>query len=284
MPELSPLKVKDLPLESQHDFLAALVKETKSAKGIICNSFEELESSAFARVQIDLPIPVFLIGPLHSHSPASSSSTSGQDQTTMSWLDTRPPNSVIYVSFGSIVTMSKYDVVEIAWGLAHSMQPFLWVIRSGLVVDVEENDPLREGFFDYLEGRGHIVKWAPQNDILAHPAIGGFLTHCGWNSTLESISAGVPMICLPLFADQAINARYVSEEWNIGLQLEAGVKREDVVKAVRRLMVEEEGEDMRNRVRSLKEQAKLAVTEGGSSYKSLESLTSFLIGVTVTHP
>ena len=101
-------------------------------------------------------------------------------------------------------------------GLANSNQPFLWVVRPGLVRGYEWLEPLPDGFLEMVCGRGHLVKWAPQQEVLAHPAIGGFWTHNGWNSTLEAVSEGVPMICLPYFGDQRVNARYVSQVWELG--------------------------------------------------------------------
>lgn len=173
--------------------------------------------------------------------------------------------------------MSKVEFLEIAWGLANSNQPFLWVVRPGVVNGSDSNDPGSiEGYLEEVKERGHIVKWAPQQEVLAHPSVGGFWTHCGWNSTIESVSEGVPMICMPFFADQAITARYVSDSWGVGLRLERGVKRDEIERAIRKLMVEDEGKEMRSRVTNLKEKADIALMEGGSSNRSLERLISFL--------
>ncbi|KAF3454615.1 hypothetical protein FNV43_RR05063 [Rhamnella rubrinervis] len=109
-----------------------------------------------------------------------------------------------------------------AWGLASSQQPFLWVVRPGLVSGLDWIELLPKGFREGVGERGCIVKWAPQQEVLAHEAVGGFWSHCGWNSTLESISEGVPMICKPCFGDQKVNARYVIHEWRVGIELEDG--------------------------------------------------------------
>jgi len=281
VPELPPLKMKDLPPESFHDMLSTLVEETTTSQAIICNTFDELESSALANVRQSLPIPVFPIGPLHKLSPpAPSISIMTQDQTSLCWLNSQAPKSVLYVSFGSVVTMSEAEFLEIAWGLANSNQPFLWVVRPGLVQGSETYEPASiEGYLETVSGRGHIVKWAPQREVLAHPSVGGFWTHCGWNSTLETISEGVPMICLPFYADQVVTARYVSESWGVGLRLGCRPDRKLVEKTIRRLMAEEEGEEMKNRMTNLKEKATLTLMEGGSSHTSLEKLISYLLSL-----
>lgn len=173
--------------------------------------------------------------------------------------------------------MSKAEFLELAWGLLESTVPFLWVIRPGLIQGSNANCPLPEGYLEMAGARGHIVMWAPQLEVLSHPAVRGFWTHTGWNSTLESIYEGVPMLCQPLFADQDMNARLVSEGWRIGLKLEKGINREEIARAIKKLMLEEEGAAMRSRVTILKEKATQCLKEGGSSYKSLEKLSSYLL-------
>ncbi|KAL2940428.1 UDP-glycosyltransferase 76B1 [Bienertia sinuspersici] len=274
--EFPPLKVKDLPSESQQDILKSLVQETKNSKGIICNTFEELEESAIARLRQTIPIPIFPIGPLHKHTPISTG-IHASDHTSITWLNTQAPNSVLYASFGSVATMSKPEFLELAGGLLESAVPFLLVARPGLIQGSGPNDQLPEEYFDVVSERGLIVKWAPQLEVLSHPSVGGFWTHNGWNSTLESISEGVPMICQPIFADQDMNARYVTESWKIGFKIEKGVKRDEIARAIRKLMMEEEGAEMRSRVTALKEKASLCLKEGGSSSKSLQMLTSYLL-------
>ena len=172
--------------------------------------------------------------------------------------------------------MNVTQLAEVAWGLANSMQPFLWVIRPGLVQNSQQLERLPDGFFDAVNARGYIVEWAPQQEVLAHPAVGGFLTHSGWNSTLESICEGIPMICLPFFGDQMVNSRYVNDVWRIGVQLEKGLERGKIENAIRKLMVDEEGEEIRVRVTSFKKKIDFCLEQGGSSYQSLESLINYI--------
>ncbi|KAF2576965.1 hypothetical protein F2Q68_00005454 [Brassica cretica] len=127
-----------------------------------------------------------------------------------------------------------------------------------------------------VSGKGYIVKWAPQKEVLAHPAIGGFWSHCGWNSTLESLGEGVPMICKPFTGDQKVNARYMECVWKIGMQVEGDPDRGAVERAVRRLMVCEEGEVTRMRAVTLKKKLRRSVRSGGSSHNSLEEFVNFL--------
>ncbi|XP_015868230.2 UDP-glycosyltransferase 76B1 [Ziziphus jujuba] len=282
--EFPHLKVKDLPLvvtstpEVFYQVIDSVVSETKASSGLIWNTFEELEHSELTRMRNEFPIPIFPIGPFHnaSFSNSSSSSLTPEDKSCISWLNTQPHKSVIYVSFGSIADLNEAEFLEVAWGLANSNQPFLWVVRPGLVNGSEWLESLPNGFLENLNGRGNIVKWAPQQEVLAHPAVGAFWTHNGWNSTMESIREGVPMICMPRFGDQLVNARYVSQVWKVGLQLEKGLKRGYIEKTIEKLMVEKEGEEIRFRISKLKEKANLCLKQDASSYKSLESLVSHI--------
>ncbi|KAJ8572749.1 hypothetical protein K7X08_009260 [Anisodus acutangulus] len=165
---------------------------------IIWNTIENLENQALSWFQQHDRVPIFTIGPLHKITSSLHMSLAEQDTSCISWIDTQAPNSVLYVSLGSIVVMDKEEFVETAWGLFNSNQLFLWVVRPSAT----EHDLPIEAVGD----RGHIVKWAPQKEVLAHPAVGGFWSHCCWNSTLESILEGVPMICRPCFGDQNVNA------------------------------------------------------------------------------
>ncbi|KAI8540027.1 hypothetical protein RHMOL_Rhmol09G0229300 [Rhododendron molle] len=216
--ELPPLQVKDLPTfttkdpEKFYELFSNMMKQTKASSGLIWNTFSELEESALTQSRKQFPIPNFPIGPFHNSFPASSSSPLAQDRSSISWLNTQKPKSVLYMSFGSIVKIDGNDFKEMAWGLANSMQPFLWVVRPGLVRGSEWLESLPSGFLEKIEDKGAIVKWAPQQEVLAHFAVGGFWTHNGWNSTLESICEGVPMICSPCFGDQLVNAKYVKRD------------------------------------------------------------------------
>ncbi|KAI3427895.1 uncharacterized protein J3R85_009141 [Psidium guajava] len=282
--EFPPLLVGDIPAVDSKEprmtfrLMDNLIEAIKNSCGVILNTFEELEHSDLTLLREVLSVPVFPIGPSHKYNMTSSSSSLlAEDKNSISWLDKQPPKSVIYVSFGSLAAMSEAKILEIALGLAHSEQPFLWVVRPRSVRDPEwlEKSPSR--FLEALEVRGKMVKWAPQTEVLAHPAVGAFWTHNGWNSTLESISEGVPMLCMPCFGDQTVNARYVSDVWRIGVHLNGGLERDHIARAIKRLLREREGEEIRERALALKDKASVCLRQGGSSYQALDALVRHIL-------
>lgn len=250
----------------------------RKASALILNTFDELEAPMVSRLRSIFP-RVYTVGPLHgvedptaAHSPPHDSSSLLQiDQSCTGWLDSQPSRSVLYVSFGSVAVLTRGELMEIWHGLVNSKTRFLWAIRPDLIWD--ENGPgampeeLRAGGMEM----GRIVGWAPQEEVLAHDAVGGFLTHCGWNSVLESICAGKPMICRPMVAEQQVNGRCVSEMWGLGVDMNCFCDRSTVERAVRDLM-----EGRRNEMlRSTAEIARLArdsVRDGGSSHGNLNKL------------
>ncbi|KAG9130785.1 hypothetical protein Leryth_020016 [Lithospermum erythrorhizon] len=284
IPEIEGFRVRDLPaiktasVEKFYQLLTSMVEETKASSGLIWNSFEELEHSALDTLCQEFSLPIFLMGPFQKYSAASSDGVRTPDQSSIAWLDKQEPKSVIYVSFGSVAAIDANQFLEIATGLANSNHPFLWVVRPDLVrgLDSECHELLPDGYIEMLGGRGHIVKWAPQQEVLKHPAVGAFWTHNGWNSTLESICGGVPMICMPFFSDQVINARYVSHIWKIGVQLEGRVEREKIVEIIKRLMTGNEGEEIRKTMSQFKEKVQVCTSAGGSSHNALQNLISFI--------
>ncbi|KAL0003238.1 hypothetical protein SO802_017019 [Lithocarpus litseifolius] len=284
------LRYRDLPSFCQvndlnHCNLHIFVTETQQsprAHALILNTFEDLEGPVLSHIRTHCS-KVYTIGPLHTHLKfrleAKTSSSQSQssnnlyevDKSCMTWLDAQPLKSVIYVSFGSITTITKDEHMEFWFGLVNSKQRFLWVVRSDLVVGEHNRNEVPEELLKGTKERGYIVSWAPQEEVLAHHAIGGFLTHSGWNSTLESIVAGVPMICWPFIGDQQLNSRFVSEIWKLGLDMKDACDRFIVEKMVNDLM----GRRRELFMKSTNEMAWLArksVSEGGSSYYNLDRL------------
>ncbi|KAM7491966.1 hypothetical protein LguiA_034887 [Lonicera macranthoides] len=256
--------------------------ENRRAYGLILNTFEELEGPILSQIRTLCP-NLYTIGPLHSHlktrlsletMPSLASSSNSlwkEDMTCITWLESQPSKSVIYVSFGSLAVVTKDQLLEFWYGLVNSGTRFLWVIRPDSIsgYDWESQIPgeLKEG----TKERGYIVGWAPQEEVLAHPAVGGFWTHSGWNSTLESVFEGVPMLCWPYFLDQQVNSRFVSEVWKLGLDMKDTCDRVIVEKMVNDLMVERKDDFWRSADR-MAIMAKRCFSEGGSSYCNLERL------------
>nr|XP_016453774.1 PREDICTED: UDP-glycosyltransferase 73C6-like [Nicotiana tabacum] len=202
------------------------------------------------------------------------------EHSYLTWLNSMKPKSVVYVSFGSLCHMSFLQIKEIGLGLESSNVPFVWIIR-GLNVSSEVKKWLSdENFEEKVKGRGIIIKgWAPQLMILSHPSVGGFLTHCGWNSTLEGITCGVPMITFPMFADQFYNEKLIVDVLKIGIRVgieeknKVLVKKEEVKKAINQLMNEGfESKERRKRTKELAIMSKEAMQESGSSYLNIKLL------------
>ncbi|KAK1389360.1 putative hydroquinone glucosyltransferase-like [Heracleum sosnowskyi] len=269
------------------------VSRLTMAAGVFLNTWDDLEqkSNWLNAIKNDpfyktLPVPpIYPVGPLIKRDEAVSES----DEFILSWLNNQLPNSVLLVSFGSGGTLTSEQLTELAIGLEMSKQKFILVVRKpsdlsahGTFFNVgrDHDDPvsyLPEGFMKRTGGQGLVVpSWAPQVKILGHEATGGFLSHCGWNSSLESLVHGVPMIVWPLYAEQRMNATLLTEEVGVAVKpmgvLQGGrkvVKKEEVERVVRLVMQGEEGKVMRNRMRELKDSAAKALKFGGSSYSSL---------------
>lgn len=280
VPNLYPLRYKDLPFSKtpreELRQLVAIFDQQACPSAVIWNTLNSLEPEPLTQIIEHYQVPVFAVGPLHKITPNIPSNYLKEDTNCIPWLDKQAPQSVIYISFGTVATLDAKVLVEMAWGLAKSNQRFLWAVRPGSVCDSEWLECLPEGFIEETKERGLIVKWAPQKDVLAHFAVGGFWSHCGWNSTLESISEGVPMLCQPFIADQGVNTRYISYVWKIGVELEC-FERGEIKKMIRKVMVDEEGEKMRLRANDMKEMVKRALENGGSSHDSLEALVNFIL-------
>ncbi|VYS65999.1 unnamed protein product [Arabidopsis thaliana] len=274
--EFPPLRKKDLlqildqESEQLDSYSNMILETTKASSGLIfVSTCEELDQDSLSQAREDYQVPIFTIGPSHSYFPGSSSSLFTVDETCIPWLDKQEDKSVIYVSFGSISTIGEAEFMEIAWALRNSDQPFLWVVRGGSVVHGAE-------WIEQLHEKGKIVNWAPQQEVLKHQAIGGFLTHNGWNSTVESVFEGVPMICMPFVWDQLLNARFVSDVWMVGLHLEGRIERNVIEGMIRRLFSETEGKAIRERMEILKENVGRSVKPKGSAYRSLQHLIDYI--------
>ncbi|KAK7337139.1 hypothetical protein VNO77_17699 [Canavalia gladiata] len=259
--------------------------------GIITNSFEELEP-AYARDYKKIKNDkVWCLGPLslsnkdHLDKAQRGNKTSIDESHLKYWLDCQKPRSVIYACLGSLCNLTAPQLIELGLALEASQRPFIWVIRGGSQLETLEKWIKEDGFEERTKGRSLVIRgWAPQLLILSHSTIGGFITHCGWNSTMEAICAGVPMVTWPLFGDQFLNQSLVVQILKVGVKVgvespvqwgeeeEVGVlvKKEDVERAIVKLMDEtSESEERRKRIRQLADKATKAVEKGGSSYSNV---------------
>ncbi|KAI4305815.1 hypothetical protein L6164_029158 [Bauhinia variegata] len=275
------IRVTDLN-DIMFDFMGSEAQYCLRSSSIIFNTFQELESEVLDAIRAENP-NLYTIGPLHllgRHFFQKEFELSGlslwkNDTKCLQWLEKREPNSVIYVNYGCITVMSEQHLEEFAWGLANSKNPFLWIVRPD-VVKGEEYANLPQEFLDEVKDRGYITTWCPQNQVLSHPSIGVFLSHCGWNSTIEGISAGVPMICWPFFAEQQTNCRYACTTWGIGMEVNQDIKREEIEALVNEAIKGEKGEEMRQKCLQWKEKAMRATDTGGSSYNDFNQFLEAL--------
>ena len=265
----------------------------KKSYGAVVNSFYELEPDYVDYYSRVMKRKAWHIGPvsLLNEEAAVGSVRGGEcDKGWASlslWLDSKESCSVLYVCFGSLSRFTESQIREIAKGLESSGCYFIWVARR-------ESQWLPEGFTEKTEdsGKGIIIRgWAPQVLILSHGAVGGFVTHCGWNSSLESICSGVPVVTWPMFADQFHNERLLVDVLRVGVDIGAKtftleeeerevVKAEKIAEAVGRLMGDDtEAKERRERARELKAAARLALDEGGTSRRDLGRLIDELTAI-----
>ncbi|KAK4426459.1 Anthocyanidin 3-O-glucosyltransferase 5 [Sesamum alatum] len=279
--------------DQQYDEYVRMGKQIPLFDGILLNSWEDLEPKTILALRENetlrsvVNIPIYPVGPMRRPvEPASPTSK------LKGWLDQQANESVLFVSFGSGGMLSAEQITELAWGLELSRQRFIWVVRPptrGRVDDAffnignsSDGTPsyLPKGFLTRTRDVGLLVpQWAPQVEILSHPAIGGFLSHCGWNSMLESITSGVPIIAWPLYAEQRLNATFLVEEVGVAVRprvvpTKQVVGREEIERLVRSLIEHEEGQGMRDKAKQLKLSAMDGLGHGGSSYKSMCEILS----------
>ncbi|RID47987.1 hypothetical protein BRARA_I04538 [Brassica rapa] len=286
LPSLPLLEVRDLPsfilpCEGSHFYklMAEFADCLKYVKWVLVNSFYELESEIIESMS-NLK-PIIPIGPLVSPSLLGAN----QDQTLdgenldmwkaddhcMKWLDKQARSSVVYISFGSLLKSSVDQVESIATALRNRGVSFLWVIRP-------KENAQNVGVLQEMvqEGQGTVIEWGPQERILSHVAISCFVTHCGWNSTIETVAAGVPVVAFPSWTDQPIDARLLVDVFGIGLRMrndavDGELKVTEVERCIEAVTKGTAAAGMRKRATELKQAARLAMAPGGSSAQNLDS-------------
>ncbi|KAG2317439.1 hypothetical protein Bca4012_068336 [Brassica carinata] len=257
-------------------------------KGFLVNTFAELEPQAMnflSSGENNLPT-VYAVVPVLSVKNNGLESAEDKETEILRWLDDQPDRSVVFLCFGSMGGFSEDQAKEIAIALERSGHRFIWCLRRAAPMGPPEEftnleEILPEGFLDRTSDIGKIIGWAPQRAVLASPAVGGFVSHCGWNSILESLWFGVPIATWPLYAEQQLNAFEMVEELGLGMEIRnhfqgayMAAEKEtepmtagEIERGVRCLM--EKDSDVRDRVRKMSEKSRMAVMDGGSSHAAI---------------
>ncbi|TVU39008.1 hypothetical protein EJB05_12409, partial [Eragrostis curvula] len=308
VPGLPPVPASYMPVclaSKNYQWFEYYGRRFLDAAGIIINSSVELERGVLAAVADGRCVPGRHAPAVHAIGPVIWFASRDDDERRhecVRWLDAQPSASVVFLCFGSIGFLDKAQVAEVAAGLQRSGRRFLWVLRgppaagSRYPTDADLDMTLPAGFQARTEGRGLVwPSWAPQKEILAHPAIGGFVTHCGWNSILESLWYGVPMVPWPLYGEQHLNAFELVAEMGVAVPLKrmdggkadySSVEAGELEQVVRGLMGEtDKGRRAREKAAAMKDACRKAVAEGGSSCAAVRKLVrQILSGETVPSP
>lgn len=292
LPGLPLLQVRDLPsmiLPSSprhfRELMRSLCQALDKVKWVLSASFYEIEEEIVKSMA--LLTPIYPVGPLVSPfllgekeiSDVSVDMWNAED-SCIGWLDKKPPNSVIYVSFGSIIVLSPKQRDNIAMALKNSNKSFLWVVKPHNNKDGDD-ELLSYEFLKETEGRGLVVKWCPQEKVLMHPAVACFISHCGWNSTLETLVTGVPVIGCPSWTDQPTNAALIANVFRNGVKVSYGedgiASAEEIERCIRDVMEGPSAEEIKKRAVEIRELARKALREGGSSSNNINQFLSDLV-------
>ncbi|KAF9621976.1 hypothetical protein IFM89_029196 [Coptis chinensis] len=269
------------PYKTLKDAILGQFKNLSKSFCVLVDSFEELEREAIEPM-LNLS-PIRPVGPLFKYTEDEDKSNtirgdmwSATDEC-IEWLNSKPPSSVVYVSFGSIVFLEKNQMEEMARGLLNSGLPFLWVVKPPPTEYSEDAGRVPDGFIEEAEGKGLVVQWCPQDKVLAHPSLACFVTHCGWNSSMETLSSGVPIIAAPQWGDQVTNAKFLVEVYGVGVRLGRskdhlkGLTREQVEKCVVEVTSGPKAQEIKANALKWKKKAEEAVAKGGSSDRNLQA-------------
>ncbi|KAG6548855.1 hypothetical protein Mapa_009617 [Marchantia paleacea] len=285
-----PMAVKGM----QPDLFHVLPRAIKGSAGLVLNSFEEFEKKPLydLRHQLKLnaipgkgPPTVFTIGPLlllPAFPGPLNDTKPGEKSQSILWLDKQQKSSVLFICFGSQRALSQPLITRISNALEDTGVPFLWALR--FPPQSSKNESLPEGFESRTQSRGLVLtSWVPQQEILLHPSVDGFLTHCGWNSILESMLGGVPIATFPLYAEQRMNRRYMVNEVKTAVEIKGEhgqYEAKEIAAAILKLMKGKEGVEARQNMQIMKEMAYAAMAEGGSSNKNLQKFLAEVQRVT----
>ncbi|KAF7816159.1 UDP-glycosyltransferase 87A2-like [Senna tora] len=277
IPGVSSTRIADLPTifnKSKNDekvlqLILQCISNVKQVQYLLLNSIYELEPQAIDFLKVHYSFPVYSIGPAIPFIDIINNHPRNDNKPDyLQWLDSQPRGSVLYVSLGSFLSVSRGQIEEIVAGIGDSGVRFLWVARRDM------------SWIKQTCGiKGFVVPWCEQLRVLCHSSIGGFLSHCGWNSVVEATFAGVPVLTFPIFFDQTPNSKQIVEDWKVGWRGKAGVgpksvvTREEIAGLVNKFMNSEsnEGEELRERAKEVEKVSRRAIAEGGSSVNNLNA-------------
>jgi len=281
MPGISSLHIEDLRTVVRGDdprniqlSLECISKVTK-ANYLLLTTVHELEAETIDTLKSIFPFPIYPIGPAVPYLDLEGKKTENTDHSHdyIKWLDSQPSESVLYISFGSFCSTSRAQIDEIIEALNSSEIRYLYVAHR-------ETSRLKDKCGD----KGMVIPWCDQLKVLSHSSIGGFWSHCGWNSTLDTVFSGVPILTFPLAHDQHPNSTQIVDEWKNGWKVEKSSKlesdvffaKEDMEELVKRFMdlESQEGKKIRDRARELKVMCRKAIGKGGSSDRNLDAFIS----------
>ena len=293
-PGFPPLPATQMPEplldrnDPAYDYIIYFSEHLRKSDGLLVNTFEALEPNALQVLADGSCVPKGTTPPVYCVGPLIANPDEGESQhACLTWLDSQPSKSVVFLCFGSRGSFSAEQVKEIAKGLENSGQRFLWVVKNPPKDNSKQSEEadeidleclMPEGFLERTRERGMVVKlWAPQVAVLKHPSVGGFVTHCGWNSVLEAVVRGVPMVAWPLYAEQHMNRALLVGVMKMAIAVEERdedrlVTGEEVERSVRELMDTEVGRELRERSRKLREMAEEALGPRGTSAAALAKL------------
>lgn len=282
------IKLPDLPLLNKRDLPSFLVPSTQEIytkplaavkqhfdafssdpmPKVLVNSFEDLEHDALKSIE---KINLLAVGPIIQSAFLDGKHDYNNSRKHVDWLNSKGESSVIYVSFGTLITLPKSETEEIAKGLIKSGRPFMWVLKK----NEDEKEEEKLSCMDKLEEQGLIVPWCSQIEVLSHKALGCFVTHCGWNSTLETLASGVPVVAYPKWTDQGTIAKMIEDVWKTGVRVngseQGNVDCDDIYGCLETVMGGgEKAEELRRNAEKWKDLAREAVKEGGTSYNNLK--------------
>ncbi|CAK9313166.1 unnamed protein product [Citrullus colocynthis] len=298
-PESSTISLPSMPLLSANDLpaydydpsstdtiielLTSQYANIEDADLLFCNTFDKLEGEIIKWME-GWGRPVKTIGPtipsafldkrVENDKYYGLSLFDPNQDDCLKWLDTKPPASVLYVSYGSVVEMGEEQLKNLALGIKESGKFFLWVVRD------TEAKKLPPNFVESIGEKGLVISWCSQLEVLSHPAVGCFLTHCGWNSTLETLCLGIPVIAFPQWADQVTNAKFLEDVWKVGKRVKLDEQKlasqEEIRSCIFEVMEGERANEFKNNSLVWKKLAKEAMDEGGSSDKNIMEFVAMI--------